>query len=29
MHELAIAQGILDITMDYVARHDVPKEELR
>lgn len=24
MHEMAIAQGILDITIDYAARHDVP-----
>lgn len=26
MHEMGIAQGILDIAMDYVARHNVPKE---
>lgn len=27
MHEMGIAQGILDIAMDCVARHNVPQKE--
>lgn len=26
MHEMGIAQGILDIAMDHATRHDVPQE---